>query len=62
VAAIFSILALRAHARDPASYGGFGYALAGLIIACTGIALTVFGVTLWLMSDSICGSAICAAP
>ncbi len=61
-AAIFiAAKAINRQFKEPERYGGLKFAVLAIVLAVTGLALTVFGYVAYLMSDSICGSAICQA-
>lgn len=59
VSAVIAIPVLRRHYKNPTKYGGFGYALAALLISLTGIILTIIGLIVYLHSQQFCGSAYC---
>jgi hypothetical protein len=58
---VTAIMALKLNYRDPKKFGGRGYAIAALILSVTGIALTIIGLIIYLMSERICLSSICSA-
>ncbi len=58
---ILSILALKRYYNDPKKYGGLKYIIIALILSITSIVMTIIGLIVFLLSDDICGSAVCQA-
>ncbi|MCP3684163.1 MAG: hypothetical protein GY861_15890 [bacterium] len=60
-AIILAVQALKKQSNDPERFGGLRFAIIAIVLAVSGLALTIFGYVAYLMSDAICGSAICQA-
>ena len=54
-----SIKAIKLHMKEPNKYGGFGFAVAGLILSLAGLIGTLVGYALYVFSGAICDSVIC---
>ena len=54
-----AIRVLRNIFRDPANHGGFGYAVAAIILSITSLLLTIIGILIYLLTPRICATAMC---
>jgi len=59
ISIIIASVALKNHFREPEKYGGFGLAITALILSIGSIILTIVGLIIFLMSNQICGTAVC---
>ena len=56
---VIAVFVLRKMFREPGKHGGFGYAVAAIVLSITSLILTVIGIVIYLLSPNICATAFC---